>query len=599
MTKDEIKILRLELAGQNKDFIMKFFYTPLVKFLTLNEAKYQSQLSLYGIKDLRKVPVKEDMLDIAFKLFSDKQFITDYLANLGKIAHAVFTKAVWHGGLDRKALEVLFKQNVLFKKHEWNSYYKTELIPEVKSVWGQYITIIEPNGYYGDKELSLAHTDLLLSFPTALRKLLAIQMPKPEGYEFTAIPEPGSGFALHLTESIVFSELPRIIAYHAQGNIKYSQKGNPNQASAKKMSKALKLAEFNTDAEFPTRSLLVAGLLSDDFKIKTITDTPEKIISKLFASDFFTKQTAPYLLTHLKGLNYFSFYDYQRDSTDNILKVFKQLPTNEWISFDNLQNFVQSHFLDILPLSDWYLRNKIQAEYEITRNGSLEKQTVSLNHGMIHAFVWKPYLAGHVYLLAALGLMDLALDPTVPNQYTPYDRLHAFRLTNLGAYILGLTKLYAAPASDNRTTLSFDENSTIIRIEGDIVLGDTMLANYATKVSENRYQFSTGKFLKECKSTKDIQNKIVLFKQTIGQKLPAFWEDYLQELVANSKSIVHQSRIQVFTIPPENKGLQRIIVQDELLRKLVVKAEQYHILIEDAKLSAFINRMKELGYVLN
>ncbi|GLU54071.1 hypothetical protein [Dyadobacter frigoris] len=601
MTTQESQALRAELMKNNKDFIMKFFYSPIQKFLIRNYTEFESRILSYSKIDIRKITTKEEITDLVCLWYNDEEIVSGYLADLPETDRAVLSQATWKQALDRKELEEIFvKTPLLHLAKLWSNYLVVQLTPEIKARWGEYITLYEPSGYYEDRQRELRDTGVSLSLPLELRKLLAIHLPKPEGYHIKPVPEPGKHFVTYLTESIITAELPRIISYHSQGNIKYSQKGNPNVASAKKMSRSLKLATFGPEDDTPVRSLLIAGLLSDDFKMKTISQSSHETIKTLFARDFNRKQAAPYMLTHLKGLNYFQISEYRPNTTATIIEIFRKLVPGQWITFDNLKSFISSRFINISPLLDWQIRDRIDAEYAIISNdGSLVQRTISVNSGNAQPFVILPYLAAHVYLLASFGLMDIALDPALPNLQSTYQNLFAFRITALGAYVLGLSRQYTPVATDFQTTLSFDENSTFIRVEGDTVLAEIMLNNYATKVSENRYQFSPGKFLKECKSTRDIQNKIILFKQTIGQKLPVFWENYLQELVSNSKSINSQSEIQVFTIPPDNKALQRMIVQDEILRKLVVKAEQYHILIENSKLTAFTSRMKELGYVLN
>ncbi|WP_159469417.1 hypothetical protein [Dyadobacter sp. 3J3] len=584
----------------NKDFIVKFFYSPIQKFLIRNYTKYESRILSYSKIDIRKITTKEEIADLVCMWYNDEEIAFGYVADLSEDERTILTKATWNHALDRKELEEILGTPLLHLAKLWSNYLVVQLIPEIKARWGDFITLYEPSGYYEDRKGELRDTGISLSIPYELRKLLAIHLPKPEGYYIKPIQEPGEPFVTYLTESIITAELPRIISYHSQGNIKYSQKGNPNAASAKKMSRTLKLSSFGNADDTPVRALLIAGLLSDDFKMKVISQSAHETIKTLLARDFNKKQAAPYMLTHLKGINYFQYHEYRLNTTATIIEIFRKLSPGQWISFDNLNSFVNSRFINISPLLDWQIRDKIEAEYSvISSKGLMVQRTISVYSGNAQQFVGEPYLAAHVFLMASFGLMDIALDPAIPNLQSAYQNLLAFRITAMGAYVLGLSKDYTPVTTDFQTTLSFDENSTFIRVEGDPVLADTMLSSYANKVSENRYQFSPGKFLKECKSTRDIQNKIVLFKQTIGEKLPAFWENYLQELVSNSKSINSQSEIHVFSIPPGNKILQRMIVQDEVLRKLVVKAEQYHILIEHTKLTAFTNRMKELGYVLN
>ena len=59
------------------------------------------------------------------------------------------------------------------------------------------------------------------------------------------------------------------------------------------------------------------------------------------------------------------------------------------------------------------------------------------------------------------------------------------KLTALGAYVLGKTKDYQPPVSETDNKLVFDENSLMIRVEGNPDLAHVQLMNYAQKVSAN------------------------------------------------------------------------------------------------------------------
>ena len=599
MSQEELNKIRNELASKTKEWISNFLYSPAIKFLARNEAKYKAEIEKTRIGGyLKKVPPKDEMISIVLKIFTNEKIAKGYQLQYGEEGLAIINKAVWTEGLNRAGLEAILKKNTITITR--GKYYQAlELIPEVKSVWGIYITILESNLYFYHSEEIKENADLRLVFPMVLRKLFSIHLPKPEGYELTPVSPPSGDYTIYTAEEDIFNELPRIIAFHGKGEIKYSQKGYPNLASAKKMSKLLKLSEFSTDFEYPQRSLLIAGLLSEKFRIKNISEPPLKVIKSLFLTDFNLFPPAPYLLSHLKGITSLYPHNFIPHTSDTIFKTFRQLPEGEWFTLDNLETFVNSHFLDVIPLNSWILSDKIRAEYNDYTDRESSKYSIKISPENIRQWVSRPYLAGHIALLAAFGLSDIATDDNTPNVFTPYDNLYAFRLTPLGAYVLGSRRDYKAPTLQNaRTTLIFNENSPVIRIEGDLTLGDTLLDGYVSRVNENFYQFNPGKFLKDCKSANDVQKKISLFKQTIGQKLPPFWENYLEELVSNSRSISRQPNLRVFKIPEGDKTLQQLIVQDEFLKKLILKAELYHVLVPDTHLPAFTERMKELGYLI-
>jgi hypothetical protein len=359
------------------------------------------------------------------------------------------------------------------------------------------------------------------------------------------------------------------------------------------MAKTLQLKPFPVEGNDTLRVLMIAGLF-EGFAMTSISESPLAILKQLFSRNFEKKPLAPFLLTHLKGINYFYYNDFKSEVTLHIFQIFKDMPPGEWITFENIKQFAATHFIRLAPLSAWRI-GKLSIDFGTTSASYYDNH---INDATVDDYVYIPHLAGHIFLLAAFGLMEISIDENKPLQFSYYDGLQACKLTALGAYLLGITSKYTQPQNESETKLSFDGQSPIIRIEGNIMLADTMMNDYTTKVSGNRYQFSPEKFLKSCKSTKDLENKIALFKQTINQKLPDFWENYLQELISNSKEIRVKGNMRVFKLPAENKDLHRIIAQDNELRHIIIKAEGFHILVEEKQASAFINRMKALGYLI-
>jgi hypothetical protein len=138
----------------------------------------------------------------------------------------------------------------------------------------------------------------------------------------------------------------------------------------------------------------------------------------------------------------------------------------------------------------------------------------------------------------------------------------------------------------------------MILAEGEAGVIDVMLANYAQKIASNRYRVTNSSFLKDCRNSKDVSNKIALFKKTVGSKLPANWESYFSELLTNAKAVKEKPETLVFQLPDNLKELHRCIAQDSVLKQLVLKAENYRILVENTNVTKFKSRMKELGYMV-
>lgn len=596
----EIDIIRKELVLLNKDELLKGLFNPIQKFLV--KSNYPLNLdapTLKGWTELKKIPSKDVLINIIPLLYNDKDIVEGFLKSLPPIEFTLLKKSVWQPVLNKEDLEEIYGRPVLVLHERWENYVEVDLIPDLKRDWSQYITINKPYGFFNNREGLLANSKVKFSLPTVIRKLLSLQLPKPTGYDFHPLEHIPEGCEVYNWENDIFRLFPSVLSFVMNGKIKFSQKGYANASSLGKMSKSLKVEEFSAADPYFIRSRMLVGFIGHKFKVESINTPVLQSLQTLFSADMKLKNTAPFLLPHLKGINYFSSYQFNLSITPKIMNVFKQLPKKEWISFENLKTYVTSRFINLIPSTSWEFMHKVVVEHEMEIDGMLEEIQTDLNEVNMNEFVAIPHLAAHVYFMASWGLMEIAVKPERINYSSPYDPLMAFRITGLGEYILGLSSQYTPPENEIKTALSFDEKSLFIRVEGDINLGDTMLNKFANKVSENRYQFSAGKFLKDVTNTKNLINKIDLFKQTIGQKLPPNWEDYLQQLIKNSNQLKSRSNVVVFTLPPANREMHIQVAQDELLRKIAIKAEKYQIIVDKKDIPAFTQRMKELGYLID
>lgn len=592
---------RLE-SESTKDQLFQLWFTPVKNFLLTHHNSVwngATVATILGKIDIKKSLTKIDLSSLCARIYSNQALLKEYMDSRSPQWRVVLEQAAWVPALDTASLEAIFGKGLVNMKSDKSLYYRSqnlEVVPALKE-WHAF-TKVELNvwSFYSISQNDLKNATVTLTLPPLMREVFTALLPKPKGYDLEPLPvATGKNIRFFNAETDILRELPLIVAYHMQGNLKYSQKGYPSLASVRKMQRTLRLKEFDTQNEMTIRSLLIAGILSDDFKVKSITGTPLQTLKVLATRDFNSQPVAYYLLAHIKGLNYFNKHDFRKGVTDKILGILKEVPTASWISFENLKVYISSRGLDVAPIQSYNVYNRL---YVDLTNGDKKGNEISITRNNYNNYMLWPFVAGHIYLLAALGMAEISEDATLPLQYSYFDRLQAFRITPLGKYLLGKTKQYEPPEQEQLTQLSFDESSPIIRIEGNIELGDAMLANYATKVSENRYQFSPGKFLKDCKTRKDLETKIILFRQAVGKKLPPFWDSYLQNLVGNSMAIKEQNKVVVYTLPAAHKDLHRIIAQDEVLRSIVIKAEHFTIIVADDKNAAFTNRMKELGYLV-
>ena len=172
------------------------------------------------------------------------------------------------------------------------------------------------------------------------------------------------------------------------------------------------------------------------------------------------------------------------------------------------------------------------------------------------------------------------------------------RLNKLGTYILGINNSYQASYENASSNLVFSEDSLIVLAEGDLSINEILLKSFTEKVSTNRFRVTNEVFLKTCENKSDVAKRIKDFKETFGQNLPDNWNKYFDGLLEKSKSITQVKEIKTFQISVNDKELQKLLAQDDILKKYVIKAEHFYIFVKKENFAKFRLRLMDFGYVV-
>jgi hypothetical protein len=604
LSKQQIEFLN---STYSKDKLQADWFPLVKKFVFANRdvqfegVKFAELAELIESKNSLN---KQDLMLVCFAVLLDETIFKKFIASLPPYVPKIIERLLWEDNMGKLEAEEITGKELLLE--QGSSYYSNSY----KTLPGLSIlhVSIQNKGFYSFVQRPwkerYKELDVFLSIPPALKNVIINFYPKPEGYNIKPItaPEQHPDIKIFDVEATIAPEVLRSVAYYQQNNIKYSTKGKPNPVGMNKMQRQLGIAEFFTNKDFSTtRTLMIAGLLYG-YKSKHMLVDAVAVIKKLFTENYVNAShhfapVAPYILTQVKGINYADEQDYKSSANNNILELLKALPVDQWVTTENLVIYIKTHLIDIRPIADWKINNSIY--YESERN---QRRYITLNN--VSRIIDLPYFKGNLFLFAAFGLLSISYTETDTSGehgkdwYSEYDGLQAVKLTRLGAYILGLEKEYKPTNSEPAGKLVFDENALLVRAEGDTQLVDMLIGNYLEKLSATRYAFNAASFLKDCYAADDIKNKIAIFKQAAGTPLPPLWEAHLQSLVSNTKAINKHDDIVVFQLSSTNKDLQQLVVQDPVIKKLVLKAELFHILVSKDNLSKFKSRMKELGYLV-
>lgn len=208
---------------------------------------------------------------------------------------------------------------------------------------------------------------------------------------------------------------------------------------------------------------------------------------------------------------------------------------------------------------------------------------------------------GLLYALAALGLVKLACRPKAENPISPYAAVAYARLTALGRYTLGVTQKYEAAQANDKPLFQLDDQHLIVRdlaSEGNNP-SLPILQELSHSIGGGRYEVTPQTFLTCCASRTDVERRVKNFRDFICAKPPAVWRDFFAMIESRCHPLtLSHTDFRVYTLPADDRDLQRLMVTDPQLRQLVIRAEGLRILVRTNDLTKFSNRLKALGYLL-
>lgn len=569
------------------------------------------------IKENIRFLVQQKISRHLIELADRKSFVKDQLTSLAALLFCtkeIFQK--FHDYLPSEASEVM--DFLIWREKSTQEEIKTELGVDFtetteRRLYGggiQQVSGIKPafaffnvrsRNYWSYYQNS---SDFIIWLPLPLRMIISDYYELPSEARLLPIPQPTATKHLYLSgEKLIFTELPRIIAYAKQGQIKETSKGFPMASTLNKMQRKLNITEFFPNTKDKVlkniRTNLLASLIitlskGQQSKLDLPSLIRDHIFLKNFRHEFFS---LPVIHTELKGTGYLDFQP--KGIEHRYLEFLKFLPLG-WINFENFENNLRFNFYDTHPVSEYIAREKLYFSINRAR-GYKEKSYIGSEN--YHTMITLPYMKGVLFLFAAFGLLDIAYDDPDTSvigetAFSAYDGLKAIRLTELGRYVLGKNLTYDSSEVIEEHKIILSEDALILTTEENDDTADIILEPYTEKVGPNRYRTDNSFFLNGCRSKSDLQSKIGLFKQSIKTELPDNWRTFFKQLESKIDPLSSVEGYKIFQIPADDRDLIRLIARDAQLKTLVFKAENYMLLIPSKNIGKFKKRLQEFGYLM-
>lgn len=577
---------------------------PIAEFVQANHHKSELQQipafsTLHNfLKNGTSMVREKDKARLVARFYADEKLLRCYYDQLNFQDQQLFSLFTWEGVVSYEAAQAIYKTDLFEYRDKQNRFvYIKQAFSRLKPFLHWYPYGIAP-GYIKTLTEDIAFRKVCFSMPHFLRRAFSVILEMPKAGELVPITI-AKHWLIFNFEAAVYEELPHVISYLQQDIIKINDKGILNIPSLKSAQKKLQLKTFPNDCGY-IKLMMLAGFTRRPTKETTIEITP-KVIGEVFLN---TKRISFRMLEPLifpyTGLRKVHNVFCNGPAYDSILNIPKTLPPGQWVTLDNIQRNASCNLVGLSLLSEGII-HELQPNFsnltafQYTRSHNIEKQKI----------ITRQAITSVLLIAASLGLVELAYDPANKDLFpdNPKDMhegsFSACRLTALGEHILLGRSDYTAPAAARPTTCEWDTEKQCLKVIGNFRLIADRLRHWTSEfATDNALHLDVEKIIKSCQDKEDLLNSISKFHQSLTVPMPEDWKRQLMQLVYNSQQVRPLLLTQVYKLSPYDKQLHRLVIQDEVLRKLIIKGENYTIIVECINHDPFIKRMAELGYVL-
>lgn len=564
----------------------------LNKSLVESLTSYQKVHYFLYVKSMpTKLAERELILEV---LLSEKAIFQAFRDHLEEEVRTILDALIWSDKLADKTIKEKFNIEIAThtkEKHSWSdsTYYQSSLIKKFKLFNSE-----EKYNWSGPNKF-------ILSLPLEFRQLMVRHYDKPE----TATIKPLRKQELAETEYTfegeipIFTELLRMHTYYVQGNITTTTKGYPSATTLNKMKRGVGIKEF-----YQTKAKTLVNLrthLLSHLLIYTNTrnklPAPELFIQHLFIH-FKSKSVCRHVLfPHVSGMHQIRHFQQVEEQLWDLLK---KLPVNgDWVGSENLVDYIRYNFLGLIMVSAYDYNNYLKLGVMIDN----KKNKLSAGDFPYEKVITENLIKGAMFLFAAYGLVDIKYDNVGEidgeNVFSPFDGLKYVRLNDLGRYILNYTETYETKTVIKDNTITLDKDNLMVVVDDDNNIADILLKGYVQRVGKNRYHTDAVIFMEDCKTEKELDNKITFFQQTVAGELPPNWTTFFAQLKQQANPFKSTNEHILLQIPDDDKTLIHLIAKDIKLKKYVLRAEDFHIIVFKNKMTAFKKRLRELGYLMD
>ena len=598
---EKIKNLRDAIDKNYKnDELMRLFPKSFLSEFIIKNTEELNKTEI-NIQDILKGSKKRSLVVFFSEILMNQTLFKNMLVIAGEDFGKILEFLLWNHGAYVYEIEEKFNIKIIEKEEQYYRRDSFRLTP-----WYLMFSQRETYSYYGkDSELYLCLQD-------EIKQCLYPYYTTEEDYFLTGKPSPPKAQFTFEKHDKIAKELTIYLKLVDQGKITYSSKNNaPLKSTINKIQKAFTFSEFYNSNEKKCAELnslktsLILSILCYIKKNKSTTDSKSIIRESLLnLLDIYDPSDFNFLFKHLTRVDF--YYDCNKHIGKSIKNILKSLPINSWVTIDEVFKYSDLNELPLNPLSIGRYRTRMQFKYK-KGNSTYDRYNthVDITHENKVVLGKEPIIKGFFFLCGAFGLIDIAYDFPKSEGFTTdsgyisiYDGLKAIRLNPFGAYVMFRSKDYKLKGSESEeSVVEFDDKNLIVTMSKEDPFKKLVFDGFGTQLSKKRYLITHQSMHKGCKTKEELVSKIESLKKECKKNLPSNWSLFLDQVTAQFKPLEKQSEYEVYQIENDKKLLQ-IIAQDQTIRKYILKAENYKILIKKKDVEKIKIAFEKKGYCI-
>ena len=569
----------------SKEVLFKLYTKYFLDWIA--EGYIGSNLGLFEISLISENSNKQTFLDLLEQFYSKENIFCTIFERLDQQVKEVFEEVAWNGKFFITDKERFFK---LENHYDINKDLKDEFL-----------------FFKVDKDMKKGEY-LYLDYD--ILRVIRRFMKKPAEYKI--IPQKKvKANLVNSNEKELIENFKMYFEFYSQGGIKLSNSAKILKESKLNMKKYCNITEYYEDSKdldyLKTETIALFFFLVKDkyidenyFKVSNIKNIVKDFMSGELVKEENYHYTSLYL-NYLKGVkNIWKSKEEIKRGLATIKNIIDEFPDDKPISVENVIKAIlyRDEFIEIIDVKDAY-------DYIYINEANYERTKI-LNYEKYQMYVVIPFIKSVLFILGVLGVFEIYYDyPSINNSLylkngylSKFDGIKYVKFTELGRYCFDRVDEYDFKNAKGDGEVLLDEDRLIATVMGDTPVKTMFLERVAQRIATNKYKFSRENFLRGVSSSKEIEERINEFYNKITPEPNQLWKEFFNDILEKSSVIKAESQFVVLKLK-NDKELIKTITKDERFKPLMLKGEDFHLLVRSENISEVISLFKEHGYYVN